>query len=54
MIVPWGEVDQRYPYLTPAQVRDLGRRGRLFFAARERSYGLVALYELPWPPRQAG
>ena len=53
VIVPWGEVDQRYSYLTPAQVRDLVRPGRLLFAERDRSYGLVALYELPWPPRPA-
>lgn len=54
VIVPWGEADQRDSYLTPAQVRDLVRPGQLLFAARDRSYGLVALHGLPWPPRPAG
>ncbi len=53
-MVPWGEVDQRYSYLTPAQVRDLVRPGRLLFAARDRSYGLVALYELPLAAAPSG
>jgi len=53
LVVPWAEVNQRYSYLTPGQVRALIRGGRLLFSYRERTYGDLALYRLPWPPRPA-
>jgi Dolichyl-phosphate-mannose-protein mannosyltransferase len=47
VVIPWGEVDQGYSYLTPAQARALVRHGRVLFSVDERTYGDLALYQIP-------
>ncbi len=47
VVVPWMEVDQGYSYLTPAKARSLVRNGKLLFSFRGRTYGDLALYQIP-------
>jgi hypothetical protein len=47
VVVPWMEVDQGYSFLTPAKVRSLVRNGKLLFSFHGRTYGDLALYQIP-------
>ena len=48
-MIPWTEIGQGYSYLTMAQAQRLARTGRLLFSFRERTYGDLALYQIPLP-----
>jgi len=43
------EIGQGYSYLTGAQAHALVRPGRLLFSFHERTYGDLALYDIPLP-----
>jgi dolichyl-phosphate-mannose-protein mannosyltransferase len=47
ILVEWGEVDEGYSALTPAQVRFFTQGGRVIFSVRDRTYGVLELYQLP-------
>ncbi len=47
VLVEWGEVDEGYSYLTPAQVRFFTKGGRVIFSFRGRTYNNLELYQLP-------
>lgn len=47
VMVEWGPIDEGYSYLAPAKVRSLVRGSRLVFSYWGRTYGQLALYELP-------
>jgi Dolichyl-phosphate-mannose-protein mannosyltransferase len=47
ILVEWGTIDEGLSYLDPAQVRALTAHARLLFSYTGRSYGQLALYELP-------
>ena len=47
ILVEWGEVDDGYSYLTPAQVRFFTKGGRVVFSFRGRTYDNLELYQLP-------
>jgi hypothetical protein len=47
VVVPWAEVNQGYGNLTASQVQHLVGRGRLLFSFHGRTYGDLALYQLP-------
>jgi hypothetical protein len=47
ILVEWGEVDEGYSYLTPAQVRFFTKDGRVVFSFRGRTYDNLELYQLP-------
>jgi 4-amino-4-deoxy-L-arabinose transferase-like glycosyltransferase len=47
VVIPWMEIGQGYSYLTGAQAHALVRPGRLLFSFDERTYGDLALYEVP-------
>jgi Dolichyl-phosphate-mannose-protein mannosyltransferase len=47
ILVEWGEIDQGYSILTPAQVRFFAKGGRVVFSFSGRTYGDLDLYELP-------
>ena len=49
VVIPWMEIGQGYSYLTGAQAHALVRPGRLLFSFHERTYGDLALYEIPLP-----
>ncbi len=49
VVIPWTEIGQGYSYLTMAQAQRLARTGRLLFSFRERTYGDLALYQIPLP-----
>jgi hypothetical protein len=49
VVIPWMEIGQGYSYLTDAQAHALVRPGRLLFSFHERTYGDLALYEIPSP-----
>jgi hypothetical protein len=51
VVIPWMEIGQGYSYLTDAQAHALVRPGHLLFSFHERTYGDLALYEIP-PPGQ--
>lgn len=47
VLVPWAEVDDGYSYLSPSQVRNLVRLGRVVFSFRGRTYDDLVLYRMP-------
>ncbi|HJY96653.1 MAG TPA: hypothetical protein VJ371_17010, partial [Streptosporangiaceae bacterium] len=47
ILVEWGPIDEGLSSLDPAQVRALTGHARLLFSYTGRSYGQLALYELP-------
>jgi hypothetical protein len=49
VVIPWLEIGQGYSYLTDAQAHRLVRGGRLLFSFHERTYGDLALYQIPLP-----
>ena len=49
VVIPWTEIGQGYSYLTGAQAHALVRPGRLLFSFHERTYGDLALYDIPLP-----
>jgi Dolichyl-phosphate-mannose-protein mannosyltransferase len=49
VVVPWAEVNEGYSYLTLTQVRRLVGHARPVFSFRGRTYGNLALYQLPPP-----
>ncbi len=51
VMVEWGPIDEGYSYLSPGRVRRLIRGDRLVFSYRGRTYGQLALYQRPAPPR---
>jgi len=53
ILVEWGPIDEGLSYLDPAQVRALTGHARLLFSYTGRSYGQLALYELPRTTRQS-
>jgi Dolichyl-phosphate-mannose-protein mannosyltransferase len=54
VVIPWMEIGQGYSYLTDSGAHALVRPGRMLFSFHERTYGDLALYELPLPgPRAA-
>ncbi|QKW09737.1 phospholipid carrier-dependent glycosyltransferase [Streptomyces sp. NA04227] len=54
LVVPWKLLDQGYGRLDADSVRRLAKEGRLVFSVHERSYGTLALYELPLPGQANG
>jgi hypothetical protein len=49
IVVPWAQVNDGYSFLAPSQVRRLVGPGRLVFSFHGRTYGNLALYQLPLP-----
>jgi hypothetical protein len=49
LVVPWRVVEQGYGHLNERDARLLADQGRLLFSADGRTYGTLALYELPLP-----
>ncbi len=47
ILVEWGPINEGLSYLDPAQVQALTAHARLLFSYTGRSYGQLALYELP-------
>ncbi|WP_432155596.1 ArnT family glycosyltransferase [Streptomyces sp. bgisy153] len=50
LVVPWKVIDQGYGRMDARTARALADEGRLVFSFSGRSYGTLALYELPLPP----
>lgn len=50
MVVEWALINDGYSDLTASQVRQLVGDGRLVFSFRGRTFGQIALYQLPPPP----
>ncbi len=50
VVVEWALINDGYSEETPSQVRQLVAHGRLVFSFRGRTYGQIALYQLPLPP----
>lgn len=50
LVIEWGSVADDYADLSAGQAQGLARLGRLLFSASGRSYGRVAVYELPAVP----
>jgi len=53
MVVEWALINDGYSDLTASQVRQLVGDGRLVFSFRGRTFGQLALYQLPPPPGPA-
>jgi hypothetical protein len=49
VVIPWMEIGQGYSYLTGAQAHRLVQGARLLFSFHERTYGDLALYQIPLP-----
>jgi hypothetical protein len=49
VVVEWALINDGYSDQTPSQVRHLIGHGRLVFSFSERTFGQIALYELPPP-----
>ena len=47
VVVEWGTIDEGYSDQTPSQVRNLVSHARLVFSFTGRTYGELALYQLP-------
>ena len=47
VVVEWGTIDEGYSGQTPSQVRNLVSHARLVFSFTGRTYGELALYQLP-------
>ena len=47
VVVEWGTIDEGYSDRTPSQVRNLVSHARLVFSFTGRTYGQLALYQLP-------
>ncbi len=53
IVVEWALINDGYSDLTASQVRQLVGDGRLVFSFRGRTFGQIALYQLPPPPGPA-
>jgi hypothetical protein len=47
ILVEWGPINEGYAYLSSSQVRTLVGHTQLIFSAQGRTYGQLALYEVP-------
>ncbi|WP_167518293.1 phospholipid carrier-dependent glycosyltransferase [Streptomyces albidochromogenes] len=54
VVVPWRLVEQGYSPFTVNEVKDLAAQGELLFSFHGRTYGQVAVYQLPVPPAAVG
>ncbi|MFC4472675.1 ArnT family glycosyltransferase [Streptomyces xiangluensis] len=53
LVVPWKVIEDGYGRIKEQDARVLASQGRLLFSAEGRTYGTLALYELPLPPADA-
>lgn len=51
VVVPWRLVQQGYSPFTQRQTEDLTGQGKLLFSFHGRTYGTVAVYQVPVPPK---
>jgi 4-amino-4-deoxy-L-arabinose transferase-like glycosyltransferase len=51
LVVPWKVIDQGYGTMDARTARHLAGEGHLLFAFHGRTYGTLALYELPLPDK---